>query len=290
MAKYLTEEEVAKMENQAKLSQRMAAAQRELDPERQRQAQWNANNEAARNRRLGAMGEIARRDPGRYAPGTAAAARAELDRIEGNRRFDEDIRMRGVESENKRIGMVDQGKGKAEVDAAKELEIAKLNDATRRELGKAQLGYFDEQGKHHPGSDVAKEEAAGKAMAEKAIIGRETAYGVQERKNEGAVAKQTEANKGAAAKAQIQAMTQEKRDEAAWERNQANLQGRMDETKFKEFRKTFREAMKPNPATGKRPTLEEVKKWAQSAEEVAMAEELYKEETGEGGGSEKYRD
>lgn len=131
MAKYLTEEEVKKAEEQASLRYRQAAAEAQLKSasERARQDIWHEQLADAQKRRLDSMGAVAMKDPGRYSPITAQAAVRELERLESNRRFDANNTTRQIESNNAKEGQINAGLGAATVTAGANKEIAGITQA-----------------------------------------------------------------------------------------------------------------------------------------------------------------
>lgn len=276
MAKYLTEEEVAKMENQAKLSQRMAAAQREMDPERQRREQWHQDLDKARETRLNSLGKVAMRDPGRYAPGTAAAARAELDRIEGNRRFDEDTRMRGVESKNKMKGMIDQGKG-----AAEEHVAAAMAESKRK------YGYEDYDGVWHDGAMPrmkAREVDAQKEMAGIEGQTKKDVAGIQAKSQENITNRQTQSQETIAgmqqqtdaAKQQMTLIMQKANNDTEIEKARIAAGGKISVQKMKEVAGAVQAALKNIAFAGDpKKIIEEIRKqYANDPDAAAAAEAL----------------
>ena len=203
--KWLGEDEVADVENQADLQRRNAAAVKQLEGITDPVAQLRANEEARRQKRhQDSMDARARRlegmvatEAGRYNPQQQAAA---LKWLEGNGYGQEGERRRqfDVTNETERIkakehanGLINQGKTQAEIKAAAEREISRNKD-----------GWWDDQGNFHPGASVKAAEATGQAKID-----------VQEKKNEGAATVQEKRNEGAAT-------IQDKKNQSSSERNQ----------------------------------------------------------------------
>ena len=276
MAKYLTEEEVAKMEEQAHLSQRMAAAQREMDPERQRREQWHKDLDKARETRLNSLGKVAMRDPGRYAPGTAAAARAELDRVESNRRFDEDINIREVESRNKMKGMIDQHKGKAEIEAAAAMEESRNK-----------WGYRGEDGNWVPGGMERQEQIKADAQKEMAGIEGQTkkdVAGLQAQSQENIAKTQTQSQEKIvemqqqteAAKQQMTLIMQKANNDTEIEKARIAAGGKISVQKMKEVAGAVQAALKNMQFNGDPAKIVEAirKQYADDPDAAAAAEAL----------------
>ena len=164
MARNLSVEEVEAMERQAELQKRMRAATSAME---------NDPYVEARKRRLDSVSAVATRDPGRYAPGTAEAAQREMERIESNRRFDENVDLEKTKSFDNYRGQRDAGESAAKQNAA--AEMAK---------SKAMHGYFDEQGTYHAGSQVNEATVRAQKELEVAGIQGKTAENVEAKKGE----------------------------------------------------------------------------------------------------------
>lgn len=212
---------------------------------------WHAANAAARERRLSSVEQIAARDRGRYSATQVKAAVDWLNQSERNRRFDEEQKTTRTESENRKLGMIGQGKEAAEAHANAQLEAAKL------EHGWDQENYVD--GKwvttHHQGSRerIAEQEAAAKKYlaeqgaaaqkygidAEHGKIGEDgkVTPGSRERtaqiQGESEVQKQEAANKGLLAQAEITRQNKANELENKIKQAQINAGGKIDAAKIK---------------------------------------------------------
>lgn len=192
---------------------------------------WHAANDKAR---AGRFKDMLGTEGGRYSPVTIAAARKYLEENgygqEGERRrqFDEQQKTVRIESENKKLGMIGQGKEAAEAHASAQLESAKL------EHGWDDWEYDDDKKvwTHHQGSRerLAEQEAAAKKYlaeqgaatqrygidAEHGKIGADGTVtpGSRERtakiQGESEIHKQEAANKGLLAQAEITRQNKEK--------------------------------------------------------------------------------
>lgn len=125
------------------------------ESEERRRDEWHRSNMKARERRLESS-LAAGADGGRYSPITMDRMRNELEYIRGGgitglRQHELDVADKNIEQERvKAWGMANQG-GVA----------AGIRAGVDRELGRAQHGYFDENGNYVPGSTVRAAEATG---------------------------------------------------------------------------------------------------------------------------------
>lgn len=222
---------------------------------------WHAANAAARERRLSSVEQIAARDRGRYSATQVKAAVDWLNQSERNRRFDEEQKTTRTESENRKLGMIGQGKEAAEAHANAQLEAAKL------EHGWDQENYVD--GKwvttHHQGSRerIAEQEAAAKKYlaeqgaaaqkygidAEHGKIGEDgkVTPGSRERtaqiQGESEIQKQEAANKGLLAQAEITRQNKEKELATQIEKAQIAAGGKADSAKIASHAKIISAAL-----------------------------------------------
>lgn len=128
------------------------------ESEQQRLDSSHKSNMDARQRRLESMLAT---EGGRYSPITIRRTQEQLDRMEGGgipglRAHELAVADKGIEQERvKAWGMANQGGVAAGIKAGVE-----------QNLGKAQYGYFDENGNYVPGSTVRAAEATGLSRTE----------------------------------------------------------------------------------------------------------------------------
>lgn len=151
---------------------------------------WHQQLADARERRISGNRAIAAADPGRFSSFETNALRGiqhtrngdvpfqDINERNGLRQHELDMLTRQGENEmgvarEKSYGMVHQGEIAAGISAG-----------VNRELGRAQHGYFDENGNYVPGSSVRTAEATGLSRAEIARLNNEGRLDVANANNE----------------------------------------------------------------------------------------------------------
>lgn len=217
----LTPEEVRRMEEQADLSDRFNRTAdryvagnnpglRAAEREQVLRAREGDVFEAARQRRLDSQRMTAIADPGRYAPSVRQEA-LEWQRTGGLRAHE--LAMLDKQGKNemgvareKSYGMVHQGEVAAGISAG-----------VARELGRAQHGYYDDNGNYVPGSTVHAAEATGLSREEIARINNEGRWNVATANNE---TRKTIAEGNNQTKTQIAEKNNQTRTDIAGQNNQ----------------------------------------------------------------------
>jgi len=224
----------------------------------------NRNNQiadltaAAHERRLASRSHFVTMNPGAVSPQERASLAQE--RLTGRERAIQDFE-RGMAqdriageikvSENKRDGMIGQGRDAAEANGRFGLETEKLRgasaltleerkmagqkdlaeiEAKSRQLGiKAEHGSYDENGNYRPGSRVLSERERG----------------------EWSVKQQTEANKGIIAQTELKKQQQEAQIAATLQRAAIQSQGKIDKAKIDGYSKEISAAIVAGAQNGK---------------------------------------
>ena len=273
----LTPEEVRRMEEQADLSDRFnKAADRYVagnDPRlraaereqvlRQREGDVFA---AARQRRLESQNLTALTDPGRYAPQVYKQAKQWHDE-------------RGLRDHE--LAMLDkQNKGALDIQAEKTKtagEAARQTGLTNIELENLRVGYTDDNGVFHPGSQTLLEREKMQngidildrqlqqqeriAEMEHGTIGPDgnVIPGSRERvatiSGQSAVQQQTEANKGLAAQAEINRQKQQEKLDADLRRTIINANSKLGAAEIKAHSDKIKAAIEAGKWNGKDPAM-----------------------------------
>lgn len=219
--------------------------------EQQRRDDWHQANAEARKRRLDDMTDIAARDPSRYNAAQVKAATNWLQQQEQKRQFDEAQTTERFKAERDAAGKIGYGKEAESIRSGANTKIAETEWGTR-----AKIAEQEAAAKKYLGEQESKDRRYG-IDAEHGVVGpdgkvtpgsRERAIRLQA---EGEVQKQSEANKGLAAQAEINRQNEERKIDAQIKKAMISNGGKVDSAKTASQAKIIASAISGGAMNGK---------------------------------------